>query len=502
MPNYRGQFDGRILNALQPSRAVCDQVEELKREYDASVRRIMAQHEIKTEFEVWSTFVLDHSKASPDFKFHEEIGNISKSLKEEFEEAIVEAAGGRTLDQLQPYAVAAYQLVRKEVLEALEEVKKGEREEVPEQMPLMSFPWVLQETLGKLATAASQTAKNETSQQNPDTNYDGRQDAKSASNKRQHIRSDRQGELFADPFQPATTSAAHNAKEAIIKSGHSRLSKLVPDEVGLPPWATPVPPTTEQMGFSTSAVSPVVRSISDMQSDSTARRDDKGLLDKDEDFGPNPKVLEGKILVPSQVANQQQEEIDHIIGSTLTQPTSKFDLLVHVSTESSSPPSQVINVTSPDDEVSSDHLLNKSENTPTMQGSGLNSASTELESLDFDHISYVDADGIYRSKFRRSSIQPGSLPSHRGSRQVSWEGPSAAVVKSPGLGGKSSSFITLPSLPEQSPALDERQLERTPKTTPRPVGTTLLAKAAFRKEINSDDDAEVMIYGDPAGMAL
>jgi RNA-dependent RNA polymerase len=499
MPNYRGQFDGRILNALQPSRAVCDQVEELKREYDASVRRIMAQHEIKTEFEVWSTFVLDHSKASPDFKFHEEIGNISKSLKEEFEEAIVEAAGGRTLDQLQPYAVAAYQLVRKEVLEALEEVKKGEREEVPEQMPLMSFPWVLQETLGKLATAASQTAKNETSQQNPDTNYDGRQDAKSASNKRQHIRSDRQGELFADPFQPATASAGHNAKEAIIKPGHSHLSKLVPDEVGLPPWATPVPPTTEQMGFSTSAVSPVVRSISDMQSDSTARRDDKGLLDKDEDFGPNPKVLEGKILVLPQVANQQQDEIDHIIGSTLTQPTSKFDLLVHVSTESSSPPSQVINVTSPDDEVSSDHLLNKPENTLTMQGSGLNSASTELEGLDFSHISYVDADGIYRSKFRRSSIQPGSLPS---SRQVSWEGPSAAVVKSPALGGKSSSFITLPSPPEQSPALDERQLGRTPKTTPRSVGTTLLAKAAFRKEIDSGDDAEVMIYGDPAGMAL
>jgi hypothetical protein len=50
--------------------------------------------------------------------------------------------------------------------------------------------------------------------------------------------------------------------------------------------------------------------------------------------------------------------------------------------------------------------------------------------------------------------------------------------------------------------LDERQLGRTPKTTLRPVGTTLSAKATFRKEIDSDDDAEVMVYGDPARMAL
>jgi RNA-dependent RNA polymerase len=502
VPNYRGQFDTRILNALQPSQEVCDEVEELKREYDASVRRIMAQHEIKTEFEVWSTFVLDHSKASPDFKFHEEIGNISKSLKEEFEEAIVEAAGGRTLDQLQPYAVAAYQLVRKEVSEALEEVDNGEREEVPEQMPFMSFPWVLQETLGRLATAVSQTAKNETCRQKSDTEYDGRQGAKRASGKRQHIRSDLQGELFADPFQPATVFADHNAKEAIIEPSHSRLSKLVPDEVNLPPQATPVLPTAEQMSFSTSAVSPTVRSISDTQSDSTARRDDKSLLDDDEDFGFNPKVLEGKILVPPQVANQQRDEIGHIVGSTPTQLTSKSDPPVHTSKESSSPPSQVINMALPNGEVSSDLQLNKPGKTPIMQRSGLSSASAELESLNFGHKSYVDADGIYRSKFRRSSIQPGSPSSRRSSRQVSSEGSSTTVVKSPELGGKNSNFITLPSPPEQSPALDERQLGRTPKTTLRPVGTTLSAKATFRKEIDSDDDAEVMVYGDPARMAL
>lgn len=153
VPNYHASFDERILNAAQPSAKICGEVKELKREYDSAVRRIMAQHEIGTEFEVWSTFVLDHSMASPDFKFHEEIGNLSASLKEEFEEAIVEVAGGKTPEQLVPYAVAAYRLVQKEVSQALKEVPKDTAEkDLHKHMPFMSFPWIMQDTLGRLAT--------------------------------------------------------------------------------------------------------------------------------------------------------------------------------------------------------------------------------------------------------------------------------------------------------------------------------------------------------------
>jgi RNA-dependent RNA polymerase len=496
VPNYRGQFDSRILNAVQPSPAVRDQVEELKREFDSCVRRIMAQHEIKTEFEVWSTFVLDHSKASPDFKFHEEIGNISKSLKEEFEEAIVEVAGGRSLDQLQPYAVAAYQQVRKEVSEALEEVEKGEREEIPEQMPFMSFPWVLQETLGRIASAVSETAKDETAGKNPNTNYDGLRVAKSASGTRQHIRSDLQEELFADPFQPATAAGAHNTKEIITEPS---LAEPIPDEVDLPLRPTPVPSTAEQRGFSTSTVPSGVRSMSSMQGDSIARRDDKNLLDGDEgkDFNPNPEVRSGKFPVPK-VTNQPRDGIDPIIGSRLT---SNSDLLVQSSKEPSSPPSQAINMASLNDEISSVHLFNKPDNTPTMQRSCLSATSAERESLNFGYKSYIDADGIYRSKFRRSPIQSGSSSSRQGSHQALREGSSATVVKSAGPGGPSSSSFTLPSLQEQSPAVDGERLGRTPKPPPRLVSTSMSTKTAFRTEIESDDDEEVIVYGDPAGMA-
>jgi hypothetical protein len=156
---------------------------------------------------------------------------------------------------------------------------------------------------------------------------------------------------------------------------------------------------------------------------------------------------------------------------------------------------------SPQDEISFGHPPNKPENTPTMQRSDLSSTSAEFESLNFAHKSYVDADGTYRSNFRYSSVQSGSPLSRRSSRQVSGEGSPAAIIKSPGLWGQSSSLFTPSSPPEQSPVFDGGQFGRTPKTTPEPVGTTLSATAAFRKEIDNNDDAEVVVYGDPAGMA-
>jgi hypothetical protein len=41
--------------------------------------RIMAQHDIKSEFEVWSTFVMHHGGAN-DYKFHEENGGIAHTI--------------------------------------------------------------------------------------------------------------------------------------------------------------------------------------------------------------------------------------------------------------------------------------------------------------------------------------------------------------------------------------------------------------------------------------
>jgi len=99
--------------------------------------------------------VLNHSKAKGDFKFHEEIGNLSTSLKDQFEEAFAEKAGGRSLGHLIPYAVAAYKLVQKDVDKALQEAQEGNKRKC--QMPFISFPWVLHEVLGQIAKMADES---------------------------------------------------------------------------------------------------------------------------------------------------------------------------------------------------------------------------------------------------------------------------------------------------------------------------------------------------------
>ncbi|RVX71797.1 hypothetical protein B0A52_04196 [Exophiala mesophila] len=158
-PELSDAFDPRILKH-PPQDAIVGFVKELKLQYDQSMQRVMTQHEIQTEFEVWSTFVMSHSKAFGDFKFHEEIGNHSKTLKEQYYDAFCTEAGSREFAKLAPYAVAAYHVTHTEVKTALEaweseDASEGSDEEEEEveitHPPFISFPWILQEVLEKVA---------------------------------------------------------------------------------------------------------------------------------------------------------------------------------------------------------------------------------------------------------------------------------------------------------------------------------------------------------------
>ena len=152
-PCYDHKFDSRILKSMTPSDAAKQQAAFLKHEYDLALQRIMVQHKIRTEFEVWSTFVMDHSKASRDFKFHEEIGQLSRTLKEQFYQAIVEVVGGSTFEHLREFAVAAYQLTANEYETIAAKRAAIPKNEPKPNMPFISFPWVLADTLGKIASS-------------------------------------------------------------------------------------------------------------------------------------------------------------------------------------------------------------------------------------------------------------------------------------------------------------------------------------------------------------
>ncbi|PLB52422.1 RNA-directed RNA polymerase (Sad-1) [Aspergillus steynii IBT 23096] len=162
VPSLGMPFDERILSCqLDVSDDLYEFARELKIQYDGAMRRIMAQHDIKTEFEVWSTFVLSHANMSKDYKFHEEIGGISSSLNEMFRKQCYDKVGGRQFEKLAPLAVAMYRITSQEMSLALQRYREENPQDpndvlnsVPKinQLPLISFPWVLPHVLGKIAT--------------------------------------------------------------------------------------------------------------------------------------------------------------------------------------------------------------------------------------------------------------------------------------------------------------------------------------------------------------
>ncbi|KAL6713533.1 hypothetical protein ACLMJK_008998 [Lecanora helva] len=171
-PRFATPFDHRILRQCPTDEGLFANVKSIKKDYDAHMRRIMAQHEIKTEFEVWSTFVLEHSKTSNDYKFHEQIGQISAALKDQFRGLCYEQAGGKTFEHTGPFVAAMYKVTADEMSQAVQECSQTEsldgqqrplRKMTAAEMPLMSFPWLFQNVLGKLANSSEQKGKGERS---------------------------------------------------------------------------------------------------------------------------------------------------------------------------------------------------------------------------------------------------------------------------------------------------------------------------------------------------
>ncbi|KAJ5116217.1 RNA-directed RNA polymerase (Sad-1) [Penicillium angulare] len=165
-PNLNLPFDSRILTCdlVPESSSYLEFAKNLKAEYDDALRRIMSQYEIKTEFEVWSTFVLEHNSLCHDFKIHEDLGRMSSKLREGFRQACYEEACGRSFEDIAPLVVALYRVTQEDTSEALrkarekrnddyddaESIHSAEDEQV--QTPLISCPWIFHEFLGKIAT--------------------------------------------------------------------------------------------------------------------------------------------------------------------------------------------------------------------------------------------------------------------------------------------------------------------------------------------------------------
>lgn len=161
VPQWQEPFDKRILRAYKLNDGILKTARQVKSEYDTAMRRIMAQQEINTEFEVWSTFVLSRPRVGSDYKVQEAMRFISDGLKDQFRLICIEKAGSKDFSALGPFVAAMYKVTKEELDIALAECRttiiRGGRE-VPKRkmeqkfMPLISFPWLFEKELGRIAT--------------------------------------------------------------------------------------------------------------------------------------------------------------------------------------------------------------------------------------------------------------------------------------------------------------------------------------------------------------
>ncbi|KAF2273695.1 RdRP-domain-containing protein [Westerdykella ornata] len=168
-PQYQVNFDERILKAFDLPDGVLSAAGDIKAEYDAAILRQMAKHGIRTEFEVWSIFVLSHNQETRDYKFAEELGQNMEVIKNHFRDACRKAAseiatmlplpGGELLR----FLAAMYTVTAREMVKALKECGETKlvggkqvplRKMEPGSMPLMSFPWLFTRELGAIATGS------------------------------------------------------------------------------------------------------------------------------------------------------------------------------------------------------------------------------------------------------------------------------------------------------------------------------------------------------------
>ncbi|KAF2488896.1 RdRP-domain-containing protein [Lophium mytilinum] len=160
-PSYDNPFDRRILDAYQLDKDTLSSAARIKELYDADIRRVQAQHGIKTEFEVWTTFVIEHNLESRDYSFTEELGRISSGLKKKFQDLCIEAAKATSINdtKLKPFVAAMYKVTAQEMAAALVECDSTKlvggrevpvRDKTVQHMPLMSFPWIFVNQLGAI----------------------------------------------------------------------------------------------------------------------------------------------------------------------------------------------------------------------------------------------------------------------------------------------------------------------------------------------------------------
>ncbi|KAG9654395.1 RdRP-domain-containing protein, partial [Aureobasidium melanogenum] len=163
VPQLEKPFDRRILDAYTLSDSHLEKAREFKLGYDQQMRRVMVQHNIKTEFEIWTAFVMDHNREQDWYSLAEGLGNVMNSIKTEYQTQVREYLGlsdsGYIISEkafgiLAPFVAAMYAVTEQEVAR-WKESKLVSIDEDTRGAPLITYPWLFSRELGKIATRQS-----------------------------------------------------------------------------------------------------------------------------------------------------------------------------------------------------------------------------------------------------------------------------------------------------------------------------------------------------------
>ncbi|PHH87352.1 hypothetical protein CDD83_8988 [Cordyceps sp. RAO-2017] len=168
-PDWQHAFDQRITTKFELENGQLEAARRIKAQYDLAVRRILAQLNVATEFELYTSWAMSKPAVESDYKRQEQLGREFDLLKARHRELCYEAAGGSDPDKLDRFVAAMYRVTEQEMHAALREHEEragdgsgGTAAPMPvdaRSMPLISFPWIFHWVLIRIATGSKYKPK-------------------------------------------------------------------------------------------------------------------------------------------------------------------------------------------------------------------------------------------------------------------------------------------------------------------------------------------------------
>lgn len=160
-PDLDHAFDKRVLHRYDLQPEPLAKAKRIKEQHDRAVRRILAQLNLGTEFELWTGYAMSKPTVGTAYKRQEVLAQEFETLKLRFRSLCEEAAGGSAPEEIDPFVAAMYKVTEEEYTQGLQQVENESSEEddydmesrppVSRQMPLISFPWIFPEVMARIA---------------------------------------------------------------------------------------------------------------------------------------------------------------------------------------------------------------------------------------------------------------------------------------------------------------------------------------------------------------